>query len=103
GTQRLGRRERLDLALVGAHVGLPLADDDRLDLLALAGPGDDPLRYVGQVGHAQAAVPPTVRLVTRSVGVPSPTGTPCPSLPHVPGEPMAKSLPRASIRVRTSG
>ena len=46
-------------------------------------------------GHA--AVPPTVSSVTRSVGTPSPTGTPWPSLPHVPGPPMAKSLPTASI------
>ena len=30
---------------------------------------------------------------TRRVGTPSPTGTPWPSLPQVPGGPMAKSLP----------
>ena len=52
----------------------------------------------------QAAVPPMVRpLATRSVGTPSPTGTPWPSLPQVPGAPMAKSLPTASIEASTAG
>ena len=44
-----------------------------------------------------------VRLDTRSVGTPSPTGTPWPSLPHVPGGPMAKSLPTASMRLQHLG
>ena len=51
----------------------------------------DPGGDIEKFGHGQAAVPPTVSEVTRRVGVPSPTGTPWPSLPHVPGEPMAKS------------
>ena len=70
---------------------------DRLDLLAVPGPGDDPVGDVEQVAtrrrwpaqpaslDAHAAVPPTVRRATRRVGTPSPTGTPWPSLPQVPG------------------
>ena len=55
----------------------------------------DPTRDVEQLAHA--AVPPIVRPVTRNVGWPSPTGTPWPSLPHVPGLPIAKSLPSTSM------
>ena len=89
---RLGRRQRLDLALVGPHLGVARPADDRLDLLAVVGPGDDAVgdveqvaRHAGAGADAHAAVPPTVSRATRRVGTPSPTGTPWPSLPHVPG------------------
>ena len=49
----------------------------------------------GKAEGGHAAVPPMVRLVTRIVGTPSPTGTPWPSFPQVPGGPMAKSSPSA--------
>ena len=53
---------------------------------------------------SQASVPPTVMGSTRSVGRPTPTGTPWPALPQVPMPvSSAKSLPMAATRVSTSG
>ena len=51
----------------------------------------------------QAAVPPTVRLLMRSVGWPTPTGTPWPALPQVPmpGS-RAMSLPTMVICFKAS-
>src|SRR5262249_5601367 len=97
----LRRGQRLDVAPVGADLGLVPARHHRLDLLAGLGQPNNAIANLEQLRHA--AVPPMVRLDTRSVGTPSPTGTPWPSLPHVPGGPMAKSLPSASMRVSTSG
>ncbi len=44
-----------------------------------------------------------VSALTRRVGQPSPTGTPWPSLPHVPGRPMAKSPAIMSMSRSTCG
>ena len=50
------------------------------------------------------AVPPTVNPSIRSVGWPTPTGTLCPSFPHVPTpESISMSLPIMLTRVSTSG
>ena len=46
-------------------------------------------------------MPPTVILEIRSVGEPLPTGTLCPSLPHIPGQ-MSKSAAIASTLDITS-
>src|SRR5690606_13781857 len=108
---RLGGREGLDLAAVHAHLGVAAVHRDDLDLLAGSCLGDQPLGELGEpggvavdrCGRAHAAVPPTVIRVTRSVGVPSPTGTPWPSLPHVPGWPISKSLPMTSMSCSTCG
>ena len=58
------RRERLDLAVVGPHLGV--GAPRHVDLHALAGtrPADDRLREVVQIVHA---VPPRVTPVMRSV------------------------------------
>ena len=91
--------EVLDLALVDADLGLAAARRRTASTCSPGcGLGDDPVgerqQLVGRPSTvAHAAVPPMVSAVTRSVGWPSPTGTPWPSLPHVPGLPMAKSLP----------
>ena len=45
----LGGRERLDVGVVGAHLGVARGDDD-LDLLVVAGPADDPVGDVAEVG-----------------------------------------------------
>src|SRR5690606_6152014 len=98
--------EGLDLALVHLDLGVEAAHDHGLDLLTRASHADHAVGDVQQLGHAgpgYAAVPPTVSFLTRRVGTPSPTGTPCPSLPHVPGGPIAKSVPSASMLVSTSG
>ena len=59
--------------------------------------GDDPVGDRPTRSGRDLAVTPRSRrwsaASTRSVGWPSPTGTPWPSLPHVPGLPIAKSLP----------
>src|SRR5947208_2936228 len=50
------------------------------------------------------AVPPTVMLSTFNVGIPTPTGTLCPSLPHVPTPSSScRSWPTMETRVSTSG
>src|SRR6202142_135188 len=50
------------------------------------------------------AVPPTVRRSILMVGIPTPTGTACPSLPQVPTPSSSfKSLPTIETRVSTSG
>ena len=50
------------------------------------------------------AVPPTVRRSILMVGMPTPTGTACPSLPQVPTPSSSfRSLPTIETRVRTSG
>ena len=50
------------------------------------------------------AVPPTVRRSILIVGMPTPTGTACPSLPQVPTPSSSfKSLPTIETRVSTSG
>ncbi len=103
---RLGADEVLDLALVHADLGVAATRHERLDLLARLGLGDHPVDDRQQVGAglgAHAAVPPIVSDFTRSVGWPSPTGTPWPSLPHVPGLPIAKSLPSMSMSRSTCG
>src|SRR5262249_31046008 len=120
---RLRRRERLHLTVVDAHLRLAAPTHVGLDLLALPGGRGDPGRQLQKIaldrliGSARAApcslirsasvahraVPPTVKAVTRKVGWPSPTGTPCPCFPQVPGGPMAKSLPTTSMLRRTSG
>ena len=80
---RVGRRERLDLALVGTHLVLGAAGDVDLEASPLPGPADD---VGGQIeaarrwrrrrgGGGRHAVPPRVTPVMRSVAWPQPTGT----------------------------
>src|SRR5690606_2852975 len=60
-------------------------------------------RSTQRIGSYQA-VPPTVRPSMRSVGMPTPTGTLCPSLPQVPTpESSCMSLPIMLTRVMASG
>src|SRR5581483_4905306 len=101
----LGRRELLDISLVRADLRVARVHDDCLDLLAVGGPPDDAVADRQQFVElgAHAAVPPIVSAVTRNVGTPSPTGTPWPSLPHMPGGPIATALPTASTWVSTCG
>ena len=54
---RRRRRERLDLALVGPHLGLALVGHEGFHVEASAGPTGDPLRDLQQA-RAHAAVPP---------------------------------------------
>ena len=74
----LGTDEVLDLALVDTHVGLAATGDVRLDLLAGRRPGNDAVSDGLQFWRCRThpAVPPMVIVFTRSVGWPSPTGTP---------------------------
>src|SRR5579885_1527688 len=58
----------------------------------------------GRRRHPHAAVPPTVSPSMRTVGWPTPTGTPWPSLPQVPTpSSRARSLPIIVILVSASG
>src|SRR5262249_42278754 len=75
----------------------------------LARLGDHTLGDVAQLVsrvalHRPTLVPPTVISAILSVGVPTPTGTDCPSLPHVhiPSDNL-KSLPTAVTLRSTSG
>ncbi|CAB4619655.1 unannotated protein [freshwater metagenome] len=94
---RLRRRKRFDLAAIHADLCFGAAHDNGFELLTRTGHCHDAIAE-GEKILAHAAVPPMVSDETRSVGTPSPTGTPCPSLPQVPGGPMAKSFPSASMR-----
>src|SRR5205807_8102834 len=96
----LGRGERLDVAVEDLDLGVARASDIGLELLAGTSLGGDPLGDPQQV--PQAAVPPIVIDATRRVGCPEETGTPWPSLPHVPAH-VSKSLPTASINCNVSG
>src|SRR5690606_19849284 len=104
---RVGHGELLHRALVHPHLRVARPGHVGLDLLVALGHAHQPVGHVQQVeppgSGSHAAVPPTVSAETRRVGTPSPTGTPWPSLPHVPGCPMAKSLPTASMSPSTLG
>src|SRR4029079_12362458 len=79
-------------------LGDPCRDRHELDFSLRRSGGGRP-----HVRPAHAAVPPMVRAFTRRVGWPSPTGTPWPSLPHVPGLPMAKSFAKRSMSFSPCG
>ena len=81
----LGRREGLDLTVVGLDRGRHPAGHGDLEVFPGPGPFGQPGSEIVEIGAAHDAVPPTVSDGTRSVGVPIPTGTPWPSLPQVPG------------------
>src|SRR5262249_22460248 len=101
--------EVLDLTVIDPHLGVATARHEGVDLLARPGLGDDPIDDRQQLGAGlcrngtHAAMPPIVNDLTRNVGWPSPTGTPWPSLPHVPGFPIAKSSASMSMSRSTWG
>src|SRR5271166_5154943 len=62
------------------------------------------LGHQNQLSTNYPPVPPTVSLSTFSVGIPTPTGTDCPSLPQVPTPSSScRSLPTIETFVNTSG
>ena len=83
----LGDRQRLDLAVEHLDVDVARAHHVGLDLLARHGRRRPRAAATARGGRRQSpAVPPTVSSATRSVGWPDDTGTPWPSLPHVPAQ-----------------
>src|ERR1700730_3330591 len=61
-------------------------------------------REAARSGALHALVPPTVSPSIRNVGWPTPTGTPCPSFPHVPiPSSRRRSLPIIVTLVMASG
>src|SRR6267143_2004446 len=103
----LRRHQRLDLTFVNADGELGAARDVQLGVLR-------PLRFAaGQDALADRVhcrmepagttpVPPTVSSEMRMVGWPTDTGTPCPSLPQVPGASF-RSLATMSILCKARG
>src|SRR5574337_184476 len=83
---QVGRRRALSLRLLQNLLGNLLADHCALPPFGMP------------------RVPPTVSPSILIVGSPTPTGTPCPSFPHVPTPSSSfRSLPTMVTRVRTSG
>src|SRR5437588_3704001 len=103
----LRRHQRLDLALVDPNGELGAAGEVQLGVFraALFAARQHPFgdRIHGRMAPAgMTPVPPTVSSEMRIVGWPTQTGTPCPSLPHVPGASF-RSLATMSILCRARG
>ena len=78
--RRGGRRQRLDLAVVGPDLGVVAPGDVHLELLARVGPADDRRSASSQQVAHVTPVPPMVTPVMRRVGCPQPTGHALPVL-----------------------
>src|SRR6202011_2670595 len=103
----LGRDQRFDLTLVDANRELRPAGEIDLGILGATRFAAREDALADRV-HCRIAppgttpVPPTVSSEMRMVGWPTDTGTPCPSLPQVPGASF-RSLATMSILCRARG
>ena len=82
----------------------PRSGREPTSALGRSGLGTQRSRTRFDKSFAHPSVPPTVIASSRTVGIPTPTGTDCPSLPQVPTpRSSSRSLPIRVTRVRTSG